>query len=82
MPQFQVGDIVDFVRGNYIQENATPIIKVVCTPLDEMTKFNYLDVPPDRYVIEYPGGWNGSLLNLDPNKEYLFVNEDELTLTP
>lgn len=78
--KFKKGDLVNFERNQTIKSENVEIVSIVeAKRIDNDTKIE------NTYIIEHEHGWvpnslRKSKYNLDENKKYLFVSENELTL--
>jgi hypothetical protein len=74
--KFKLNDLVKFQRNLIIKTSSTPIV-ALC-PMIETVK-------TITYVVENENGWlpnekRKTSFGLDPEKKYLFVQEEELEL--
>ena len=78
MSEYHVGEMVTYTRMTYTL--TTPIVAVVpkAKDLNDQTPLQ-----PQYYILEAPLGWNPCSIrcvtwNLETNKTYIMVNQDEL----
>lgn len=81
--KFKIGDTVSFERNQVIKSEGTVILALVDDKVPEEVKKKMSR--PNSYIIENENGWKpsnfrASKYNLDTDKKYLFVEEDELNL--
>ena len=86
--KFKVGDTVSFERNQVIKSAGTIIVAVVDNQVPEEVKKQMSETVKEKlnsYIVENEYGWTPGALRqskfgLDPDKKYIFVSEDELTL--
>ena len=75
--KYKVGDLVTFTRLNIVNDYETVVSAIV--PISKNRELE------NKYLIEFNNGWEANEIrvnqfDLDENKKYLFVLENELTL--
>ena len=86
--KFKIGDTVSFERNQVIKSEGTVIVAVVDNQVPKEVKKRMSETVEEKlssYIVENEYGWKPGALRqskfgLDPDKKYIFVSEDELTL--
>jgi hypothetical protein len=83
--KFNKNDIVNFYRNSQIFGENISIVAIVerVSPIEESS--DNLIKQQQVYIIEHPMGWKPNSIRINKfqlqnDKNYLFVNEDELTI--